>query len=65
MIDDLYRAMQSADALEQQAGLLALLRCPHADHASLRTEQGALCAEIEAGHISWESIGRAVSARRV
>jgi hypothetical protein len=65
LLDDLQRPLSSEDTLEQQAALLALLSCPAADHADLRRRYREQCADIDAGLVSWDSIGRALSADHI
>lgn len=58
MLDDLYRVIQSQHAIDQQAGLLALMSAPGIDQQQVRTEHSALVATIEQEGITWESIGQ-------
>jgi len=58
MIEDLYRVIATGNALEQQAGLLALLSAPESDKQQLRNEHATQVARIERGEVSWQSIAQ-------
>lgn len=59
MLDDLHRALSSDDATEQQAALLALMSCPHADHSALQQNHPIWSAMIADGSLTWNGIGMA------
>ena len=57
MLEDLHRALGANDPLEQQAGLMALMTCPLADHDVLRSRHPLWSTMIDSGEITWERIG--------
>lgn len=62
MLDDLLSVLNAptkeADNSQcQQAALLALLACPHADQHQLRAQHPVWIADIDRGMINWNSIG--------
>ncbi|BAY46436.1 hypothetical protein SAMD00079811_40480 [Scytonema sp. HK-05] len=56
MLADLERVIQANDPVEQAAGAIALAECPLPDAQQLLARYPNLQAQIQAGHLTWNSL---------
>ena len=61
MIDDLQKALQSADPLEQQGAVLALSTCPDPRAEQLLVNYPQQSLAVANGELSWDSIDRQIN----
>lgn len=63
MVDDLKRALQSDNPLEQKAAALALAAAPDPSAGEALASQAELAGDIESGTLTWDSLAEEIKAQ--
>jgi hypothetical protein len=56
MLADLERVIQDPDPVQQAAAAIALAECPLPDAQELLARYPNLQAQVQAGHLTWDSL---------